>query len=353
MSDDREPEAEEASPRGPGEPGSWSAPPPQGPPGSGIFSLDGRPAAGLYSLAWLFAVVAVALVVVAVTAASGAAAGRPAGAIVPVMLAASGVAFTLCFGAAAGYQVVARADRRPDRYRGPSPLILFGFILFSVTLVVGLLSAAGLVAPEEQSLGTLAVELITTLGYLGAIWLFVVRTGALTWHGMGWPRSGEMLRRLPGDVAAALAIILPTYFVTILAGGLLAVVLGVTLPSVLPAPRSPLDALATILTGVVIAPIGEESFFRGLALTAWWRDRTLRSALVRATLFFAAAHILNVTGSSAGEGAKIALLQFVVILPVGYALGWLFSQRGIVASIAGHMTFNGIAVALLLFLPGR
>ena len=352
MSDDREPEAGEASPRGPGHPGSWT-PPPAGPPGSGIFSLEGRPAAGLYSLAWLLAVVAIGLVVVAVAAASGAAAGRPAGAIVPVMLAASGLAFTLCFAAAAGYQVVARADRRPDRYRGPSPLILFGFILFGVTLLVGLLSAAGVVAPESQPVGTLAVELITALGYVAGIWLFVVRTSALTWHGMGWPRPGDALRRLPGDVAAGLAVILPIYTVTVFAGGLLAVILGVSLPAVLPAPRSPVDDLATILTGVVVAPIGEEIFFRGLALTAWWRDRSLRSALLRATIFFAAAHILNVTASSAGEGLRIAFLQFVVILPVGYALGWLFSQRGILASIAGHMTFNGIAVALLLLLPGR
>ena len=143
-------------------------------------------------------------------------------------------------------------------------------------------------------------------------------------------------------------MMVPTYIVTILVGGAIAALLGAQLPSVLPAPRSPVDALATVVAAVVIAPIGEESFFRGLALSAWWRDLGLRSALLRATLFFAVAHILNVTASNAGDGLRMAVLQFIVILPVGYVLGWLFSQRGILASIAGHMTFNGIAVLLLL-----
>ena len=322
---------------------------PHGPPGAGVFSLEGRPAPGLYVAAWLLAVVGIGLFVVAGAAASSASASNPVGPAGVALFFGAFTVLTVSLASAAGYQVLARADRRADRYRGPSPLILLGVVIFGVTVVVGLLSAAGLIAPESQSIGALVDVALTTLAYLAAIWLFVVRTHALDWPGMGWPAGWRLSpARLAGDLMSGVAMMVPTYFVTILVGGVIASLLGAQLPSVLPAPRTPIDTVATVLAAVVIAPIGEESFFRGLALTAWWRDLGLRSALLRATVFFAIVHILNVTASNAGDGLRMAALQFIVILPVGYVLGWLFSQRGIVASIAGHMTFNGIAVVLLL-----
>ncbi len=320
-----------------------------GPPGAGIFSLEGRPAPGLYVAAWLLAVVGIGLFVVAGAAASSASASGPVGPAGVALFFGAFTVLTVSLASAAGYQVLARADRGEDRYRGPSPLILLGVVIFGVTVVVGLLSAAGLIAPESQSIGALVDVALTTLAYVAAIWLFVVRTRALDWPAMGWPAGGRISpARLAGDLMSGVAMMVPTYFVTILVGGVIASLLGAQLPSVLPAPRTPIDTLATVLAAVVIAPIGEESFFRGLALTAWWRDLGLRSALLRATVFFAIVHILNVTASNAGDGLRMAALQFIVILPVGYVLGWLFSQRGIMASIAGHMTFNGIAVILLL-----
>ena len=61
-------------------------------------------------------------------------------------------------------------------------------------------------------------------------------------------------------------------------------------------------------------------------------------------------HIINVLGveGDASLGARWALLQFLVILPVGYILGWLFQQRGIIASIAGHAAYNGIIVTIAI-----
>lgn len=339
----------DAGPGAPATPGAWEGARRGGPPGSGTFSLEGRPAPGLYVVAWLLGLAGIGLFVVAGGAASSAAGSGAVGGAAIALLFAACLALTLSCASAAGYQVLSRGRRHADRYRGPSPLILFGFVLFGVTLVVGLLSAVGLIAPESQSVGALVDEVVTTAAYVGAVWLFVVRTGVLPWESMGWPvRWRESVARLTGDVMSGVAMIVPTYLVTILLGGALAALLGAQLPSALPAPRTLPDALATVVAAVVVAPIGEESFFRGLSLTAWWRDLGLRSALLRSTLFFAAAHILNVTATNAGAGLRTAVLQFVVIVPVGYVLGWLFSQRGIVASLAGHMTFNAIAVALLV-----
>ena len=104
-----------------------------------------------------------------------------------------------------------------------------------------------------------------------------------------------------------------------------------------------------MLAAAIIAPIGEEAFFRGFALSAWLRDLGERPALIRSALFFAFVHILNirVSAEQASEGLGQAILEFAVILPLGLALGWLFLRRGIVASIAGHMAYNGFLLALL------
>jgi membrane protease YdiL (CAAX protease family) len=131
--------------------------------------------------------------------------------------------------------------------------------------------------------------------------------------------------------------------------GILATILQVTAPDTLPEATNGTEALALVLAAAVVAPIGEEAFFRGFALTAWWRDLGPRAALVRSALFFAIVHILNIQVGSeeAGKGLAQALLSFLVILPLGVVLGWLFQRRGIVASIAGHVTYNGILLVLV------
>jgi membrane protease YdiL (CAAX protease family) len=106
------------------------------------------------------------------------------------------------------------------------------------------------------------------------------------------------------------------------------------------------------LTAVVVAPFGEELFFRGFSLTAWQLDLGPRAALIRSSVFFAAAHLINLTARSAGEGLTLALVTFFVYLPLGVLLGWLFQRRGIIVAIAGHAAANGTVVLLsLLFAP--
>ncbi|MFN8623135.1 MAG: CPBP family intramembrane glutamic endopeptidase, partial [Chloroflexota bacterium] len=94
-------------------------------------------------------------------------------------------------------------------------------------------------------------------------------------------------------------------------------------------------------------------FFRGFALTAWARDLPERSALIRSAVFFAVIHIANISATSFSEGARQAVLQVVVIGPVGFVLGWVFLRRGIMASIAGHVTYNGMLLVLMLLSTGK
>jgi membrane protease YdiL (CAAX protease family) len=142
---------------------------------------------------------------------------------------------------------------------------------------------------------------------------------------------------------------LPATFGVLIWGGLIALLLRVTAPETLPEATDSTEALALVLAAAIVAPIGEEAFFRGFALTAWWRDLGPRSALIRSALLFAIVHILNiqVAPDQAGTGLAQAFLSFVVILPLGFVLGWLFQQRGMVAAITGHVTYNGILLVLV------
>jgi membrane protease YdiL (CAAX protease family) len=314
---------------------------PSGPPGGRIFTLEDRPVPALYFASWLFSAGGIAALLIATQA--QASVGRS------LMSFAGVVSLGIGLAAAAGYQVVARTGRPRDMYRGPSPLLLFGLVLVVSTLGSAVLGLAGLVDPD-QPIGFLFGLLVVGLAYIACIELFVVRAGALSWAAMGWPaRHPGLLHTLLRDAGVAFLVMIPVTLGVIAWGGLLATALHVTAPETLPDAHDSAEALAIVLAAVVVAPVGEEAFFRGFVLTAWLRDLGARAALIRSALFFAVVHILNirVAAEDASQGLGQALLQFAVILPLGLALGWLFLRRGIVASIAGHMTYNGILLALL------
>jgi uncharacterized protein len=184
--------------------------------------------------------------------------------------------------------------------------------------------------------------------YAGSVWLLVVREGALSWGAMGWPSLPGRAPRALADLTYGIGLAVPTVLVTLVVGLLLSGALRVTEPSLLPIPATPTDWIVDILAAVVLAPLGEELFFRGFAQTAWTRDIGWRSALLRTALFFAVIHALNVTGADFSEGARVALVVALVRIPVALALGWAFARTGsIAASLGLHAAFNG--VTLLLF----
>lgn len=217
-------------------------------------------------------------------------------------------------------------------------------------VLAGALFFLGLADPGASSVAFVIVATTLTLSYVVIVSLFVVRTGALTWRDLGLP-LGAPFGRVLADIGFGALTMLLLWIPITLSAALLAVLLDTRTANVVPAPSGLVDLLLLALGAAVLIPIGEEVFFRGLALTAWLRDRGARSALIRSTVFFAVVHSLNIDvqpgPGAAWDGARQALLTVVVIAPVGLALGWLFLRRGLVASIAGHATFNFIGVVLL------
>lgn len=311
--------------------------------GGGTFSLEGRPAAGLYLVAWILSGFGLALMVVAGMA------GPP---VVGVLLVVGLVVLNLGLASAAGYQLVARASRPPTAYRGPAPLILFALQLALASLVELILLGLGLLRdPRDNPLAFLVAAVAILACYLVVVWVFVVRPRALSWREIAQPSDQVSRTSRLSDVAVGAGTMLLAWPIVTAIAALLATLLQTTTPEVVPPTGTPLELLITALAAAALFPIGEEIFFRGFALSAWLRDLGPRSALIRSTAFFALVHGLNVLVApepgAAFEGLKQALLIVAAIVPLGAVLGWLYLRRGLAAAIAGHVTFNLINVILL------
>ena len=122
---------------------------------------------------------------------------------------------------------------------------------------------------------------------------------------------------------------------------------GVTPDSPLPTARDPAGLVLNLIAGAILAPIGEELFFRGFATTAWVKGLGVTRGIVRGGLFFAFIHVLQIQATSVTEGLAVAFIAFAARVPIGLMLGWLFIRRDTIwAPIGLHAAFNGILVLI-------
>jgi uncharacterized protein len=311
-----------------------------------VFSLEGRATPGLYVLGWLATGIGIALLLIAVSA------GVVEEAALGLML---GAMLFLGIGliAAAGSQAAQRRADGVAGYDGPSPFLVFGATLpVTILLVIVLVGVAarvvGLDATSPQ--GALVQVALTALVYAGLVRLLVVGPGALSWAEMGvrwWPVS-----RIAADVLWGASFAIPVIFVTTIVGIVLIAGLGTTPESPLPPSRTTQGFIFNLISGAILAPIGEEIFYRGFALTAWARRLDARTAILRSAIFFAFVHVLTIGAATFGEGIAQAVIAFSVRIPVALALGWVFLRRGsLYAAIGLHAAFNGLLLLLAFSAP--
>ena len=229
---------------------------------------------------------------------------------------------------------------------GPSPLLVFASTVPTSLLLVILagipLTIIGVAV--DGPAGRLASVMVQALVYVGLIRLLVVDAGALSWAAMGIhrPDARTMRELLSGAIWA-----IPVILMTIPIAAILGTIFPVTPVSPLPPAGETSGFILNLLAGAVVAPIGEEILFRGLATTAWAADLGPRRALVRGAIFFAVVHVLTISGGSAGEALALAVIGFASRIPVALVLGWLFlGRRSIWVPIGLHAAFNGILLIL-------
>jgi membrane protease YdiL (CAAX protease family) len=220
---------------------------------------------------------------------------------------------------------------------------------------------------------TLLGQLVNLIGYVVMVQLLAVRPGALSWHDVVRPRllargrddvsigpfgpvsdedrlnATPTIERLIKDVGWALLLLIPVLIATSVAILALMSVLGLTSQDVapsspVPAATTALDRLLTLLAVAVVAPIGEEIFFRGFATNAWARSLKRHRAILQAGLFFAFIHIVNVISgdfTDVGTALKVTVVAFGGRIPVSLALAWLYVwRRSIFASGTLHSAYN-------------
>ncbi len=311
---------------------------PRRPLGLTVFSLEGRAAPALFLVGWLASLIGLGATIVAALAGSG---------LAGVILFAAGTALlTLGLVAAAGSQAIERRAAGVTTYAGPSPVLVFAAsvssTLFLSAVLGSLLIRLGL--SPEAPLFTLVGSVIIFGSYVGLVRFLVVGTGALTWRDLGFRASS---RGFAEDAAWGAALAVPVLAVT----GIVAALLSTFLPlpdPVLPPATDAAGVVLNLAVAAVIAPIGEEIFFRGFATTAWARIYGARRALIQGAVFFAVAHVLTLGAVEPVEGLKLALFASLVRLPVALTLGWLFLQRrSLVAPIFLHATYNGLPIIAL------
>ena len=193
-------------------------------------------------------------------------------------------------------------------------------------------------AMEDPSLAVGA--LVQGALYLGLIgmpaWLVGVR--GVRWADLGWevPGPGDRWRTvwqgLVIGVAAQVAVV-PAIYAPIL---LLTDDLDVSGPARDLVGRADGMGIALlVLMVVVLAPVAEELFFRGLALRALQARMAPWAALVVSALFFGVTHF--------------QLLQLPALVMIGLVCGWLAQRDGRLGrAVWAHVGFNATTTVVLL-----
>ncbi|MCI0382051.1 MAG: CPBP family intramembrane metalloprotease [Chlamydiae bacterium] len=109
--------------------------------------------------------------------------------------------------------------------------------------------------------------------------------------------------------------------------------------------ESPLALWFAIIAAVILAPILEELLFRGLLQNYFKRYLGRAKGIVLTALFFALFHL------TARQGfGNIPLASAIFVL--GIYLGFVYErQSSLYASLGLHVTFNGMSILRILFLP--
>jgi len=232
--------------------------------------------------------------------------------------------------------LIVRAGLPPERYRGPAifVLLLLAAILGTIVALGAGRTALALFDGGELSVaGSLLLLTSTQIGLLAVAGVLVVAPRALA--GVRIVGRTGLGRSLLIGLGAAI----PAWVGATLLGALAAVLLTAIGLSEQPGPLDTFlergDPTVILVAFLLVAPVAEEIFFRGVVYNAWERERGVWVAVLGSAALFAAIHS--------------SLFAFVPIFALGVTLALIYrSTRSLAATIAMHAGFNAISVAIAL-----
>jgi membrane protease YdiL (CAAX protease family) len=308
------------------------------PPGRSPFTIEGRAAPGLFVLGWLATLVGIGATLVGLLSDGGSTAS--------IVFVVGMVVLDIGLIAGAGSQAIERRARGEESYTGPSPVLVLLVSIVTVYLaavVVGLpLAAVGI--QLDRPVAELLLIAIHAGTYLAVTRLLVIGTGALIWAEIGVRGT---IGRVVGELAWGAVLAGPVILVTAVLASALVQITGASPPSPLPPTGSGPGLLANLIGGAVLAPVGEEVLFRGVATTAWARSLGTRAGIIRGALLFALVHVLLISADTFDQALAMAVVGFLGRLPVALVLGWVYLRRGnLWAPIGLHAAFNGVLLII-------
>jgi uncharacterized protein len=189
---------------------------------------------------------------------------------------------------------------------------------------------------------------LATLAAVTLGWVHIRHRALRRLTGRARARAGEWLIGVGLGVASFFAV-------NVVLGVLLQVIAGLTgvdlpqpQPQVREAAADPALLPWLFLSAVIVAPVAEELFFRGLLFQALAKHLGKWRAVILSAVAFAAAHVVAEASWAGG------ILVFLMVFPLGVFLAWLFERRGTLATpVAVHAAFNAATVGILLIAAGE
>jgi membrane protease YdiL (CAAX protease family) len=231
-------------------------------------------------------------------------------------------------------------------WEGALAYVVVGLVLAQTVVGVALIAIFGLdvtsSVPDAPVVGlTLVVDLVTLGGLAG--WL--------QWRHPGWlralwiPPKGARLREFWIGYGMGFLLYLAVLGVGVALTAAFSVAFGeqVEAPEQLSSNLPALGKAAAVLLAIVVAPLTEELFFRGIVFRSV-RDRWgFWPGAIASSLLFGLAHYVPSPWHDA------VLLQSIMVF-TGLGLCWIYERRGsFVANVAAHMAFNTVGL-LTIFL---
>jgi hypothetical protein len=211
-------------------------------------------------------------------------------------------------------------------------------------LLAGILALPIVELIQDEDLATMIAGVVAALVITAVLLTWLSRRHPRWREVMGFPHPGQWWSEVRSAVGFGLILYPGMVFgVGLVLSLILRVVSGdvVEAPEQVPPDPSLVVAVITVVYAIVIAPLHEELFFRGV-LFRGVRDRLgLGPGLLATGLGFGLVHYVQ--GPWQG-----ALLLMAVMFFNGIAIGWWYERRGtVVAPIVAHMVFNLIGITLI------
>jgi membrane protease YdiL (CAAX protease family) len=114
-----------------------------------------------------------------------------------------------------------------------------------------------------------------------------------------------------------------------------------TTPDQLPQHLTGLTVVTSVILAVLVAPIVEETFFRGIVFRSIRDRRGFWPAAMISGVLFGLVHFVPSPWQDA------VLLQSIMVF-TGIALAWIYERRGsLLANVGAHMAFNAVGIVLI------